>query len=163
MLFNTLTYFWFICIVFAAYWFILNKKRKLQNVFLLFASYCFYGWWDVRFLILIFVSSSADFLIGRAIWNANNQLTKKNLLLLCLFLNLGILGFFKYYNFLIRISLFSNRAQRKYNFFKLSNSLKRFFDNFQQLIVQNYNALTSFCLLNFVKLLNIIKLKPDAV
>ncbi len=101
MLFNTLTYFWFICIVFAAYWFILNKKRKLQNVFLLFASYCFYGWWDVRFLILIFVSSSADFLIGRAIWNANSQSTKKNLLLLCLFLNLGILGFFKYYNFFI--------------------------------------------------------------
>ena len=65
--------------------------------------------------------------------------------------------------FLIRISLFSNRAQRKYNFFKLSNSLKRFFDNFQQLIVQNYNALTSFCLLNFVKLPDIIKLKPNAV
>jgi len=101
MLFNTLTYFWFICIVFSAYWFVLNRKTKLQNIFLLIASYCFYGWWDVRFLILIFISSTADFFIGRAIWNQKIKAKKRLLLGLCLLLNIGILGFFKYYNFFV--------------------------------------------------------------
>lgn len=101
MLFNTLTYFWFTCIVFAAYWFILNKKNKLQNLFLLVASYCFYGWWDVRFLILIFLSSTTDFFIGQAIQNQTTRSKRKLLLGACLLLNLGILGFFKYCNFFI--------------------------------------------------------------
>lgn len=110
MLFNTLTYFWFICIVFSAYWFILNKKIKLQNLFLLVASYCFYGWWDVRFLILIFFSSTVDFFIGRAIQNQTTQSKRKLLLGICLLFNLGILGFFKYYNFFIESLLALSQA-----------------------------------------------------
>ena len=101
MLFNTLTYFWFFCIVFTVYWFILNKRYKLQNLFLLAASYCFYGWWDARFLILIFISSTADFFIGRAMQNQTITSKRKLLLAICLLFNLGILGFFKYYNFFI--------------------------------------------------------------
>lgn len=101
MLFNTLTYFWFFCIVFTVYWFILNKRYKLQNLFLLAASYCFYGWWDARFLILIFISSTADFFIGRAMQNQTTISKRKLLLAICLLFNLGILGFFKYYNFFI--------------------------------------------------------------
>ena len=101
MLFNTLTYFWFFCIVFTVYWFILNKRYKLQNLFLLAASYCFYGWWDARFLILIFISSTADFSIGRAMQNQTTISKRKLLLAICLLFNLGILGFFKYYNFFI--------------------------------------------------------------
>lgn len=101
MLFNTLTYFWFFCIVFTVYWFILNKRYKLQNLFLLAASYCFYGWWDARFLILIFISSTADFFIGRAMQNQTTISKRKLLLAICLLFNLGILGFFRYYNFFI--------------------------------------------------------------
>jgi len=101
MLFNTLTYFWFFCIVFTVYWFILNKRFELQNLFLLVASYCFYGWWDARFLILIFISSTADFFIGRAMQNQTTISKRKLLLRICLLFNLGILGFFKYYNFFI--------------------------------------------------------------
>lgn len=101
MLFNTLTYFWFFCIVFTVYWFILNKRYKLQNLFLLAASYCFYGWWDARFLILICISSTADFFIGRAMQDQTTISKRKLLLAICLLFNLGILGFFKYYNFFI--------------------------------------------------------------
>lgn len=101
MLFNTLTYLWFICIVFFTYWIILGKNFRLQNLFLFVASYCFYGWWDPRFLILIFFSSSIDFFLGRAIFRQEVQAKRKFLLGTCIFLNLGILGFFKYYNFFI--------------------------------------------------------------
>ena len=101
MLFNTLTYFWFFCVVFSIYWFVLKRNFKLQNLFLFAASYTFYGWWDPRFLNLIFISSSVDFLIGRSIFKQNKTIRRKVLLAFCIFINLGILGFFKYYNFFI--------------------------------------------------------------
>jgi len=101
MLFNSITYFFFIIIVFALYWSLLRKNFKWQNLFLLGASYCFYGWWDVRFLILIFISSSVDFFLGRAIFNQSVKKKKLHLLWLCMLINLGMLGFFKYYNFFV--------------------------------------------------------------
>ena len=101
MLFNSITYFYFIILVFLIYWLLLKKNFHWQNLFLLFASYCFYGWWDVRFLALIFISSFVDFLVGRIIYNEPDQRKKKHWLWLCLFINLGMLGFFKYYNFFI--------------------------------------------------------------
>lgn len=101
MLFNTLTYLWFICIVFFTYWIVLGKNVRWQNLFLFVASYCFYGWWDPRFLILIFFSSSIDFFLGRAIFRQKIQAKRRLLLGTCIFLNFGLLGFFKYYNFFI--------------------------------------------------------------
>jgi alginate O-acetyltransferase complex protein AlgI len=65
------------------------------------ASYCFYGWWDIRFLILIFISSSVDFFLGRAIYKQSDKQKKRLLLALCMVINLGMLGFFKYYNFFV--------------------------------------------------------------
>ena len=101
MLFNTITYFFFFVIVFSLYWSLLQKNFRWQNLFLFVASYCFYGWWDVRFLILIFISSSVDFLLGRAIFNQPDKKKKLYLLGLAMFINLGMLGFFKYYNFFV--------------------------------------------------------------
>jgi len=101
MLFNSITYFFFIILVFALYWSILRKNFRWQNLFLLGASYCFYGWWDVRFLMLIFISSSVDFFLGRAIFNQPVKKKKLYLLGLCMLINLGMLGFFKYYNFFV--------------------------------------------------------------
>ncbi len=101
MLFNSITYFFFITIVFTLYWSLLRKNFRWQNLFLLIASYCFYGWWDVRFLILIFISSSVDFFLGRAIFRQTDKNKKLNLLRLCMLINLGMLGFFKYYNFFV--------------------------------------------------------------
>ncbi len=101
MLFNSLTYFIFLTIVFLLYWYPLRKNRIGQNVLLLVASYVFYGWWDWRFLSLMFVSSLLDFWTGIRIHDATSDKTRKYFLWLSLAGNLGMLGFFKYYNFFI--------------------------------------------------------------
>jgi len=101
MLFNSLTYFFFLTIVFGLYWSFLKKNFRWQNLFLFIASYCFYGWWDVRFLVLIFISSSVDFFLGQAIFSQPDKTKKLHLLWVCLFINLGMLGFYKYYNFFV--------------------------------------------------------------
>lgn len=101
MLFNSITYFFFIAIVFSLYWLIPARHFKAQNLLLFITSYCFYGWWDVRFLSLIFLTSSIDFFVGRAIYLQSEHRKKRYLLWICLGLNLGMLGFFKYYNFFV--------------------------------------------------------------
>jgi D-alanyl-lipoteichoic acid acyltransferase DltB (MBOAT superfamily) len=99
MLFNSLTYFFFISIVLTLYWWLLRNDFRRQNLLLFVASYCFYGWWDARFLALIFISSSVDFFLGRAIFRQPDKKKKLHLLWICLMINLGMLGFFKYFNF----------------------------------------------------------------
>lgn len=101
MLFNSITYFFFLILVFSLYWLLSGKHFRGQNLLLFVASYCFYGWWDVRFLSLIFITSSIDFFLGRAIYNQENKNNRKYLLWICLIMNLGMLGFFKYFNFFI--------------------------------------------------------------
>lgn len=100
MLFNSFEFVVFFITVFTLYW-ILNKNLKLQNILLLVASYIFYGWWDWRFLFLLFFNSLVNFFLGKYIFNAKNEKQKKKLLYAALFFNLGLLGFFKYFNFFI--------------------------------------------------------------
>ncbi|TND10080.1 MAG: membrane bound o-acyl transferase mboat family protein [Bacteroidetes bacterium] len=99
MVFNSATFGVFLLLVFFAYWFLFRKSLRLQNFFLVVVSYIFYGWWDWRFLGLIAISSLFDFFIGMGIENAQTQARKKILLVTTLVLNLGLLGFFKYFNF----------------------------------------------------------------
>jgi D-alanyl-lipoteichoic acid acyltransferase DltB (MBOAT superfamily) len=101
MLFNSFEFIIFFLIFFFSYWFIFNKNIKLQNLLILCSSYFFYAWWDWRFLILIIVSSFTDYLIGIQIENLKDKIYKKRALILSLFVNLGILLVFKYYNFFI--------------------------------------------------------------
>lgn len=98
MLFNSLTFAVFLPIVFALYW-LLKKSTRKQNLLLLISSYVFYGWWDWRFLLLILISSGADFIIGQKLYNEKNGRQRKRWLVLSLIINLGILGFFKYHGF----------------------------------------------------------------
>ncbi len=79
----------------------LREKLKAQNFFILVASYFFYGWWDWRFLGLIFLSSIVDYLLGLEIAKTESPKKRKTLLSLSLLMNLGALGFFKYYNFFV--------------------------------------------------------------
>ncbi|WP_345742913.1 MBOAT family O-acyltransferase [Aquimarina aggregata] len=65
------------------------------------ASYLFYGLWDWRFLFLIFASTLVDFIIGQAIYNSNSDKKRKTWLWFSVIFNVGLLGFFKYYNFFI--------------------------------------------------------------
>jgi len=93
MLFNSLEFLFFLPIVFGVYW-LLREHLRLQNLLVVLASYIFYGWWDWRFLLLIFITSSWAYVFGllrQSRWK----------LVLSLVINLGILGYFKYYNFFI--------------------------------------------------------------
>jgi alginate O-acetyltransferase complex protein AlgI len=99
MLFNSIEFAVFLPVVFLLYWFVFKKNLKLQNIFIILISYVFYGWWDWRFLSLIIISSSVDFFIGNQLAAVSKQKTRKILLLLSVFVNIGFLGFFKYFNF----------------------------------------------------------------
>ncbi|WP_282085909.1 MBOAT family O-acyltransferase [Aquimarina algiphila] len=101
MLFNSVDFFIFLSLVFIGYWFVLYKNLRLQNVLLLVASYVFYGWWDWRFLSLIALSTIIDYTAGFRIYESKEKSVKKRWLWVSIIFNLGMLGFFKYYNFFI--------------------------------------------------------------
>ena len=101
MLFNSIDFAIFLPIVFIFYWFVTNKNLKLQNFLIVAASYLFYGWWDWRFLSLILFSTIVDYTVGRKLRKEENQLKRKVLLWTSILVNLGFLGFFKYYNFFL--------------------------------------------------------------
>ncbi|MEP3836590.1 MAG: MBOAT family O-acyltransferase, partial [Algibacter sp.] len=101
MFFNSIAFLIFLPTVFFLYWFVLKKRVISQNILLLVASYFFYGWWDYRFLILIALSTIMDFVIGITLKNETVFKKRKVLLGISLVFNLGMLGFFKYYNFFV--------------------------------------------------------------
>ncbi len=101
MVFNSLEYFIFLPVVFFLYWLVFKRHLRAQNFLLLFASYFFYGYWDWRFLSLIFLSTIVDFYVARQIFIKEKKYSKKCWLLFSILFNIGLLGFFKYYNFFI--------------------------------------------------------------
>ncbi len=101
MFFNSIDFAIFLPIVFILYWFVTNKNLKLQNLLIVVASYVFYGWWDWRFLSLIIFSTIVDYTIGQKLQNEENITKRKLLLWTSITVNLGFLGFFKYYNFFL--------------------------------------------------------------
>jgi D-alanyl-lipoteichoic acid acyltransferase DltB (MBOAT superfamily) len=100
MLFNSFDFAVFLPIVFIIYW-SLSKNIKIQNIFLLLASYIFYGWWDWRFLSLIIFSTFIDYLIGILLLKENNNQKRRFFLFISIIVNIAFLGFFKYFNFFI--------------------------------------------------------------
>lgn len=101
MLFNTFEFAIFLPVVFLIYWFLLQKNLRLQNFLIVIASYFFYGYWQWKFLLLIFFSTIVDYSIGILLSQSNSAKQRKLLLLTSCFVNLGCLGIFKYYNFFI--------------------------------------------------------------
>ncbi len=99
MMFNSWEFVCFIIPVLMLYYIL---SLRAQNIMLLLASYFFYGCWDWRFLILLWISTVVDYSVGRAMQkNAGALPIRRVLLLASLITNLGILGFFKYYNFFV--------------------------------------------------------------
>ena len=96
MLFDSPAYFIFLIPVVLLYW---RLNRGEQNVFLLLASYFFYGWWDWRFLALMIGSTTIDYLIARKITPSRSDTNRKKWFIFSLVLNFSILGAFKYFNF----------------------------------------------------------------
>ena len=100
MVFNSIDFAIFLPIVFILYWFVF-KNLKAQNILIVIASYVFYGWWDWRFLFLIAFSTLVDYAVGIYLEREKNASKRKLLLILSITVNLGLLGFFKYYNFFV--------------------------------------------------------------
>ncbi len=101
MLFNSLEFLLFLPTAFCLYWFVFQKNLRVQNLSLLICSYVFYSWWDWRFLSLIFLSTVVDYFVGLKIYNSTDTKLKKLYLWISILFNLGLLGFFKYFNFFI--------------------------------------------------------------
>ena len=113
MLFNSIEFAFFLPLVFLIYWAIgyahikETLKLRLQNAFVLVASYVFYGWWDWRFLLLIaftsFCSWGSGLLIGKSVSSGQSvdNHKAKAWMIANIILNLGILFTFKYYNFFV--------------------------------------------------------------
>ncbi len=98
MLFNSIEYMLFLPIVFMIYW-LLYRNVKAQNIFILCASYLFYGLWDWRFLILIAFTTLCSFVSGILISGSENHVGRKLVSVANIMVNLAILGVFKYYDF----------------------------------------------------------------
>jgi len=99
MLFSSLSFAFFLPIVFILYWFVTNKSLKYQNILLLVSSYYFYACWDWRFLFLLIFSTVLDYYTGIKMSESNSLNLKKFWFWFSISINLGFLGFFKYYNF----------------------------------------------------------------
>jgi len=108
MLFNSIQFAIFLPIVFLFYWFVFDRfiskskwQLRLQNAFVVVASYVFYGWWDWRFLLLIAFTSFCSWGSGLLIGKAESKKKARAWMWLNIILNLGILATFKYYDFFV--------------------------------------------------------------
>jgi D-alanyl-lipoteichoic acid acyltransferase DltB (MBOAT superfamily) len=99
MLFNSISFVFFLPVVFFFYWFVTKKNLKAQNLLLLLASYYFYACWDWRFLFLLFFSTILDYSTGLMMCQSQKKSSKTFWFWLSVVINLGFLGVFKYYNF----------------------------------------------------------------
>ncbi|KAA6311930.1 Peptidoglycan O-acetyltransferase, partial [termite gut metagenome] len=99
MLFNSFEFLLFLPVVFILYWFVFKRLNR-QNLFVVTASYFFYGWWDWRFLILIAFTSLCSYYSGILLEKTEGKRTKQKWISASnIVLNLLILGVFKYFNF----------------------------------------------------------------
>ncbi len=98
MLFNSIDFLIFFSVFLLGY-FLVRHHLRARNWLIVVASYIFYAWWDYRFVALLLWSTAVDYLValGMARWNSSNH--RKALLLLSLVSNLGVLFFFKYFDF----------------------------------------------------------------
>jgi D-alanyl-lipoteichoic acid acyltransferase DltB (MBOAT superfamily) len=96
MLFDSPVFVVFLSLVVLLYW---RLSWRAQNVFLLAASYFFYGWWDWRFLLLMAASTCIDYVVAKKLATLRNPRHRRALLILSLVVNFSFLGFFKYFNF----------------------------------------------------------------
>ncbi|MEW7278530.1 MBOAT family O-acyltransferase [Aquimarina sp. 2201CG1-2-11] len=99
MVFNSLDFVGFIIPVFLLYWLVFSKSSVYQNIFLLLVSILFYVWADWRFLILLGVSILVNFYLGLKIYKVPEERKKSIFLYIGLIFNVGLLLYFKYFNF----------------------------------------------------------------
>ena len=96
MIFTSLTFVAF-ALLFYPLFFV--TRGRLQTLVCLAASYLFYGWWDWRFMGLLATSTTVDYTLGRLIARSENPRRRRAWITASVVMNLGFLGFFKYFNF----------------------------------------------------------------
>src|SRR3954469_10300779 len=96
MLFNSWIFCLFFLVVLGVYW---PLPRRWQNRWLILAGYIFYGMWDYRFLLLLFGTTTIDYWVGRGLAATDDARRRRRILTISIVANLGVLGFFKYFNF----------------------------------------------------------------
>ena len=101
MIFNSIEFLIFFVIVFSLYHFILKEKTKLQNILLLVTSYVFYAWVNWKILPLLAITTAVFYFLGIAIFEAKTDKRKQMLSALGIFVGIGTLVYFKYFNFFI--------------------------------------------------------------
>src|ERR1700730_17999542 len=97
MLFHTWVFFVFFLIVYPVF-LLVKKNNHLMNLWLMIASYTFYGWWNPYYLLLLFGTSAVDYLM--VLFMERSQKTRKLWLVISLVSNFGFLAYFKYSEFL---------------------------------------------------------------
>lgn len=102
MTFQTLEYLIFLPIVFLLYWTLCRGNKTLQNGLLVIASLVFYGWWDWRFLGLLLLTALSTFYAGDLMGKTEDQKKRKWISIGAIVLNIGILFYFKYFNFFVQ-------------------------------------------------------------
>src|SRR5882672_8671381 len=99
MLFHTWVFFVFFAIVYPVF-LLVRKNNRLMNLWLLIASYTFYGWWNPWYLLLLFGTSAIDYLM--VVLMERKRSTRKLWLIISLVSNFGFLAYFKYSDFITR-------------------------------------------------------------
>jgi D-alanyl-lipoteichoic acid acyltransferase DltB (MBOAT superfamily) len=99
MLFHTWVFFVFFLIVYPVY-LAVRKNNRLMNLWLMIASYTFYGWWNPYYLLLLFGTSAIDYFMVLFMERSATQRTRKLWLIISLVSNFGFLGYFKYSYFI---------------------------------------------------------------
>lgn len=102
MTFQSLEFLLFFPIVFLLYWTVCRKSRMMQNGLIVVASIVFYSWWDLRFIGLLLLTAISTFFAGWWLGKTNTQKIRKWISAGTIVLNVGILFFFKYYNFFVQ-------------------------------------------------------------
>src|SRR5947207_10386341 len=97
MLFHTWVFFVFFLIVYPVY-LLVRKNNRWMNLWLMLASYTFYGWWNPWYLLLLFGTSAIDYLM--VVLMERKQSTRRLWLIISLVSNFGFLGYFKYSGFI---------------------------------------------------------------
>lgn len=99
MLFSSMIFLWVFLPIILFLYFVLDKRYR--NIFLLFASLIFYAWGEPKYIFLMVFSIIVNYLFGILIDQCIEHKRRKLWLIICIIINLGLLGYFKYFNFIV--------------------------------------------------------------
>lgn len=101
MTFQSLEYLIFFPVVFLLYWMVCRNSKEQQNGLIVASSLVFYGWWNWRFLGLLLITALSTFFAGWCLGKTDHRQRRKTLLVGTIILNVGILFYYKYFNFFV--------------------------------------------------------------